>query len=254
MIGTPQMPPQVDPAAMGGDPASRISAMVGMPQEPPMPRVPVDMRTQQASAPPPPRAYRPQDYPAYGGSFWDRYAGSASAPNPSAYRAEDYPQRAPDGPYNPAAYPDVSWSAFWDRLLGRERKAHGGYMRGGYPEMIGMPEPAPTMPMRPGYFSTGGGQNYVQPDGQGDGRSDHIEARLSPGEYVLDGDTVALLGDGNGEAGARKMDAFRESVRKHKGKALAKGKFAPAAKKDATEYLASSPISDGLRRRARKED
>lgn len=66
--------------------------------------------------------------------------------------------------------------------------------------------------------------------GPGDGRSDEIEARLSDGEYVVDAETVALLGNGSVEAGADALDQMREELRRHKGKALAKGDFSPAAK------------------------
>ena len=66
--------------------------------------------------------------------------------------------------------------------------------------------------------------------GAGSGRDDTINARLSDGEYVMDAETVAMLGDGSSEDGARKLDAMRSQLRKHKGKALAKGKFSPNAK------------------------
>lgn len=66
--------------------------------------------------------------------------------------------------------------------------------------------------------------------GPGTGRSDDIDARLSDGEYVVDAETVALLGDGSTAAGAEALDQMREAIRAHKGKALAKGKFSPAAK------------------------
>lgn len=52
--------------------------------------------------------------------------------------------------------------------------------------------------------------------GPGGGQDDLIEARLSPGEYVFDADTVAALGDGNNEEGARRLDAMREQIRGHK--------------------------------------
>jgi hypothetical protein len=94
-------------------------------------------------------------------------------------------------------------------------------MRGGYPADLMM-----GMPMRRDY----GRGNYVEPDGQGDGRSDHVEARLSPGEFVVDAESVSMLGNGDNAAGARKLDEMRRGVRKQKGKALAKGKFSPDAK------------------------
>ena len=66
--------------------------------------------------------------------------------------------------------------------------------------------------------------------GAGDGRSDDIPAVLSDGEYVMDAETVALLGNGSNKAGAAQLDRFRANVRKHKGKALAKGRFSVNAK------------------------
>jgi hypothetical protein len=70
--------------------------------------------------------------------------------------------------------------------------------------------------------------HYVQ--GGGTGRSDSIPAKLSDGEYVVDAETVALLGDGSSKAGAKKLDQFRANIRKQKGKALAQGKFSPDAR------------------------
>ena len=66
--------------------------------------------------------------------------------------------------------------------------------------------------------------------GAGDGRSDSIDARLSDGEYVIDAETVALLGNGSTKAGAAMLEQMRQGIRKQKGKALAKGKFSPDAK------------------------
>ncbi len=67
--------------------------------------------------------------------------------------------------------------------------------------------------------------------GKGTGRSDDIDAKLSDGEYVMDAETVALLGDGSNEAGAKRLDQMRVNLRKHKGKNLAKGKFSVNAKR-----------------------
>ena len=66
--------------------------------------------------------------------------------------------------------------------------------------------------------------------GSGDGRADEIPAMLSDGEYVIDAETVALLGNGSSEAGAKVLDRFRVNVRKHKGKELSRGKFSVKAK------------------------
>ena len=75
---------------------------------------------------------------------------------------------------------------------------------------------------------------YVR--GPGSGRDDVINAKLSNNEFVIDAETVALLGDGSPDDGARKLEELRASIRKHKGKALAKGKFSPDAK-PAAAYL-----------------
>jgi hypothetical protein len=72
--------------------------------------------------------------------------------------------------------------------------------------------------------------------GGGTGRSDEIDAKLSDGEYVIDAETVAMLGDGSSKAGAKRLDEMRASIRKHKGKVMARGKFSPDAKSPLT-YL-----------------
>jgi len=66
--------------------------------------------------------------------------------------------------------------------------------------------------------------------GPGDGRSDEIPAMLSDGEYVIDAETVALLGNGSNKAGAQQLDKFRANIRKHKGRELARGQFSVKAK------------------------
>jgi hypothetical protein len=68
-------------------------------------------------------------------------------------------------------------------------------------------------------------------EGAGDGRDDKIPALLSDGEYVIDAETVALLGNGSNKAGAELLDSFRVNVRKQKGKKLARGKFSDNAKR-----------------------
>lgn len=74
-------------------------------------------------------------------------------------------------------------------------------------------------------------------EGAGDGRDDKIPALLSDGEYVIDAETVALLGNGSNKAGAKLLDGFRVKVRKQKGKKLARGKFSDNAKRP-EHYLA----------------
>lgn len=72
--------------------------------------------------------------------------------------------------------------------------------------------------------------------GPGDGRDDKIPAMLSDGEYVIDAETVAMLGNGSTKAGADALDEFRVNIRKHKGRALSKGEFSDNAKKP-EQYL-----------------
>lgn len=100
-----------------------------------------------------------------------------------------------------------------------------GYARGG----------AVTGPASPGLSNIA---RYMQ-HGQGSARSDSISAQVSPKEYVMDGETMALLGDGNPDHGADKMDQMRVNLRKQKGKALAKGKISPNAK-DPMAYMKNS--------------
>ena len=77
---------------------------------------------------------------------------------------------------------------------------------------------------------TGYAEGGFAVEGPGDGRDDKIPALLSDGEYVIDAETVALLGDGSSRAGAKKLDDLRIKVRKHKGKNLAQGKFSVNAR------------------------
>ena len=94
-----------------------------------------------------------------------------------------------------------------------------------------MPPPPELGQGMPGQAMGGyqeGGERFVS--GEGTGRSDDIPARLSDGEYVIDAESVALLGDGSGSAGAKRLDEMRTNLRKHKGKNLSKGGFSHKAK------------------------
>ena len=111
----------------------------------------------------------------------------------------------------------------------------------------GMPPQRPQMPQRPrdpkmAYYQYGnpppqakamGGLSQVHSmriGGGADGRSDDVNAVLSDGEYVMDAETVAMLGNGSSKAGAAKLDQMRSNLRKQKGQALSKGKISPNAK------------------------
>ena len=82
-------------------------------------------------------------------------------------------------------------------------------------------------------FITGATGHHVK--GAGDGQSDSIPAMLADGEYVFDADTVAALGNGSNDAGARILDKMRQNLRKHKRSAPA-GKIPPKAKSP-LEYM-----------------
>jgi hypothetical protein len=92
-------------------------------------------------------------------------------------------------------------------------------------------EPRMRVARAMGGYAAGGSRKTFAVEGAGTGRSDDIPAVLSDGEYVMDAETVALLGDGSSKAGAKKLDQFRVNVRKHKGSKLAKGRFSANAKR-----------------------
>ena len=61
------------------------------------------------------------------------------------------------------------------------------------------------------------------------GQDDGVPINASHGEYVMDADVVAALGDGNTDAGAAKLDMMRENIRKHK-RSAPTSKIPPKAK------------------------
>jgi hypothetical protein len=139
---------------------------------------------------------------------------------------------------------------------GRPPMMQGGAMPGrpmmpqnaqGMPPQGGMQQARPQMPQRPrdpktAYYQYGqvptqakamGGLSQVHSmkiGGGADGRSDDVNAVLSDGEYVMDAESVAMLGNGSSKAGAAKLDQMRSKLRQHKGKNLASGKISPNAK------------------------
>lgn len=84
---------------------------------------------------------------------------------------------------------------------------------------------------------TGYAEGGFAVEGPGSGRDDKIPAMLSDGEYVMDAETVAMLGDGSNKKGAELLDKFRVNLRKHKGREMVRGKFSKNAKKP-EQYLA----------------
>jgi len=78
--------------------------------------------------------------------------------------------------------------------------------QGGLPQMSNVPLVQGRMDFRQG--------SAVH--GEGDGQSDDIPAMLADGEYVIDAETVAQIGNGSTKAGAQALDKFREGIRAHK--------------------------------------
>jgi hypothetical protein len=82
----------------------------------------------------------------------------------------------------------------------------GAMRKGGLPH-------ASNVPMVEGRYDF---RNGSAVHGEGDGQSDDIPAMLADGEYVIDAETVAQIGNGSTKAGAQALDKFRESIRAHK--------------------------------------
>jgi hypothetical protein len=136
--------------------------------------------------------------------------------------------------------PTVVWD--WDKMMAdasAQGQDLGTYMAtnwnsvssGQYNKPVGT-EQAEVAAARGGYIThraRGGALNALA-QGGGSGRADTIHAKLSDGEYVIDAETVALLGDGSTKEGAKRLDEMRKKLRMQKGKTLAKGGFSPAAK------------------------
>lgn len=157
------------------------------------------------------------------------------------------------GPQVMAQQQDPRRMQMMQAMAQQQGRPQGGMMPGrpqqqpGQPPQMPQQGQRPQMPQRPrnpktAYYQYGnppvqakamGGLSQVQSlkiGGGADGRSDDVNAVLSDGEYVFDAETVAMLGNGSSNAGAKKLDGMREQVRSHKGRALASGKISPDAK------------------------
>ena len=142
--------------------------------------------------------------------------------------------------------PSVSWD--WNRMQTDANAANMSldrFMAENWPKITGYASGTPgaqqgvyNYPQAPIGKAQGGALSAVSrfAQGAGSGRADTIDAKLSDGEYVIDAETVAMLGDGSNKEGAKRLDAMRQNIRSHKGKNLAKGKISPNAK-SALTYL-----------------
>ena len=102
-----------------------------------------------------------------------------------------------------------------------QQAPQGMPQQGIMPQQQGMPPPmrkgglphASNVPMVAGRMDFRKGSAV---HGPGDGQSDDIPAMLADGEYVIDAETVAQIGNGSTKAGAQALDKFREGIRAHK--------------------------------------
>jgi hypothetical protein len=136
--------------------------------------------------------------------------GGGGARSPSDLAAQGL--SAPIDYYRYGYGPEQSFFNYVPQRARNTSKAYTGYARGGFAV-----------------------------EGAGDGRDDKIPALLSDGEYVIDAETVALLGNGSNKAGAQMLDKFRVNVRKQKGRKLARGKFSENAKRP-EHYMAGGRL------------
>jgi len=149
--------------------------------------------------------------------------------------------------YGGGSWGDNSAQGVIGRLQLRPQVLRAGqpqYAEGGSPlGMAAKVAPPPSM----------GSRHVSGPSG---GQDDDVNAKLSDGEYVLDADVVSALGDGNNEAGAKKLDQFRQNVRTHKRKApvndippkaKAPESYMPKGKKSAAKKSAEAALAAGKR-------
>lgn len=126
--------------------------------------------------------------------------------------------------YNPAYYTygtpvDAKDSMAKPMADGGSPENEGGMPHGnGMQENINVPMPSglnsnSNVPVLQGRNDYRKG-SYVE--GQGDGQSDDIPAMLADGEYVIDADVVAALGNGSNKAGAKVLDKMRHEIRTQK--------------------------------------
>jgi hypothetical protein len=88
----------------------------------------------------------------------------------------------------------------------KSAKPLGGLAKGGLPDKYAEAAPRGHKPE----FITGLTGYYA--NGDGTGQSDDIPAMLHDGDYVIDADAVAALGDGSSKAGAQALSKFQSIV------------------------------------------
>jgi len=159
------------------------------------------------------------------GNLTPQLISTGSAPTTNISGLIDYKPLTYIDPSHYSNVSDIKPSSVFEGGL---HAAHGGYIKesmGRHPELQDIDPRLLSMIMQSMSFQdgdkrhvpefiTGATGHYVK--GKGDGQSDDIPAMLADGEFVWDADTVAQLGNGSSDAGAKFLDKFREAVRSHK--------------------------------------
>jgi len=159
-----------------------------------------------------------------------QYLTTGAAPTTTTSGLIDYKPLSYIEPSHYASVSDIKPLSMFDKSPFESglHAAHGGHIQesmGRHPELQDVDPRLLSMIMqsmafRDGdkrhvpEFITGATGHYVK--GKGDGQSDDIPAMLADGEFVWDADTVAQLGNGSSDAGAKFLDKFREAIRAHK--------------------------------------
>ena len=131
------------------------------------------------------------------------------------------------GPQNKKSATELSsqFKGAYDNFTPAGQAAADSYFNSPYVRHTQAPSAEMASPIVAGkrYAEGGGVEESGEPNGPlslirgaDKGQADTVKANLSHGEYVFDADTVASLGDGNNEAGAKILDSWREEIRKHK--------------------------------------
>ena len=169
-------------------------------------------------------------------------AGGGSTSDPTKTASPSYSDPSKRGYLSPNLIKGLGgdiqlYSGLPSNLINIPFKKEGGEVEGLHPDLI-------NILMKRGVSFTPGPEDRLYArhptrgfavGGAGTGQSDDIPTMLSDGEYVIDADTVAALGDGSSKAGALALDKMREEIRKHK-RSAPTDKIPPKAKSP-LEYL-----------------
>lgn len=174
-------------------------------------------------------------------AFRPMFADGGAVPNPldpnamGTFNAGGFSGAAWDAPSTNGLNPMMAWNSASFMPNNRIRSAGTGYLQGartlgnlrGGPQG-GIAQMLSGMGIRRAHGGSVDSPLGLIRDLLG-GQEDKVNANLSGGEYVLDADIVSALGDGNTEAGARKLDQMRMNIRAHK-RSAPRGDIPPPAK------------------------